>query len=493
MTPKTPKLTFLGAARTVTGSKYLLETSAGNLLVDCGFFQGSNHMRRQNRADWPMDPATLDAVVVTHAHLDHIGMLPRLTSSGFTGPIHATSATCDLAEPLLFDSAKLQEEDAAYELKKWRKSSRLEPPPEPLYTSREVERMLGQFVPHAYGELFEPLPGVRCRYRDAGHILGAAEVELWLPAPDGELKIVFSGDLGSRGRPIIRDPDYQEDADFVVMESTYGDRFHPPAFDLEAFLLKLLEQAAATNGHVLIPAFAVGRSQHLLYLFNELFEQHKVPSVPVYLDSPLAQKATEVFARHTECYDEAALALLRRHDLPFEFPGLHMVHSVEESRRLNDLTGPAVIIAGSGMCTGGRILHHLLHHLEHPADVVVFTGYQAEGTLGRRLIEGATEIKLYHQHVQVKAHLENIQTLSAHADKRGLLDWAGHLEGVRAFFVTHGETHAAASLALALEEEIGATAAVPDYLESVELSPAAALAFCKAHRPADLLAETSPA
>lgn len=483
------KLKFFGASRAVTGSKYLIDCPGARVLVDCGLFQGAWHLREQNRADWPVEPSTVDALIITHAHLDHSGMIPNFVKGGFKGPIFATAATADLLEPMLLDSAKLQEEDAEYELKKWRQGRRSTPAPEPLYTQDEVPAALALCNPKPYNQRFEVAQGVTCAFRDAGHILGAAELELELECEGRQLKLAFSGDLGSRDRPIIRDPEYISQADYIVMESTYGDRTHPAGVDFTTYFEQLLREAYAHGRHVLIPAFAVGRSQHLLYILNTLVEQGRIPRMPVYLDSPLAQKATAVFARHTDCYDKEALELILKRDMPLDFPGLRMIQSVEESKQLNDISGPAVIIAGSGMCTGGRIVHHLKHHLQHSKDIVVFVGYQAQGTLGRKLVEGATTVKIYGTEIPVKARIETVEALSAHADQPALLDWARHIQGVKGAFITHGEPAPAATLGSLLHRELGWPVAIPDYLDEVVLSPEAVVDYISRRSPEIILAE----
>ena len=417
------KLTFVGATRTVTGSQYLLETGHTRLLVDCGMYQGSDHTREQGRLDYPLNPADLTCVLLTHAHIDHSGNLPLLARHGFRGTIFATEPTVDLCNIMLTDSAHIQEEDARFDLKKWGRKGRVGPPPTPLYTVADAAAALRLFLPVKYDRFVEVAPGIRARWRDAGHILGAASIELRVEKDGREVGIVFSGDIGQPHRPLLRDPHPPDPADFVIMESTYGNRLHESrSFDVD-HLRELVLEAAGRRGHIIIPAFAVGRTQELLYELNGLIENRRIPRVPVYLDSPLAISATRITERHADCFDERTQAQIAAGDNPMNFPGLQMTRTVNESKEINTSDGPRIIISASGMCTAGRIRHHLRHHLPHPNDVVLFVGFQASGTLGRILQDGARSVKLFGEWVDVRARVQTMYGFSAHADANGLLQW----------------------------------------------------------------------
>lgn len=470
------KLTFLGAARTVTGSHYLLEANGRRLLIDCGMTQGPEHFRHQGRPDFLLDYRQADMVLLTHAHIDHSGNLPLISRLGFTGPVYATAATVDLCGVMLPDSAHIQEEDARHDLRKWRDGGRIGPPPAPLYSLEDVEQALKLFRGVAYDETVELAPGLRARWRDAGHILGAASIELWITEGDKQTKLVFSGDIGSPGRPLLRDPTAIEDADYVVMESTYGNRRHESAEIKSDRLQRLIEQTERNHGHIIIPAFAVGRVQELLYELNNLVEHRMVPRLPVYVDSPLAVSATEISRKHKECFDEETRALLAAGDDPMDFPGLKLTRETAESKAINYQRGPMIIIASSGMCTGGRIRHHLQNHLDHGNDTILFVGYQAAGTLGRYLQEGNHVVKVFGKKMAVRARVRSLRSFSAHADADGLLSWLKSVQGPRAVFVTHGEEDAALDFAALAHRELGAPTLVPEYGESIDLTEPADVA-----------------
>lgn len=463
------RLRFLGAARTVTGSHYLLELSQASLLVDCGMTQGMDAPRTHGTHRFDFEPSQLDIVLLTHAHIDHSGMLPRLWKLGFRGRIFATRATTDLCAVMLADSAKIQQEDAEFELRKWRKGQQATPPPAPLYTIEDAGAVMDCFVPVDYDAEVEVAPGVSVRWVDAGHILGAASIELWAADRGATRKLVFSGDIGNPNRPLLRDPTTIADADFVVMESTYGNRAHPPEERIQTKLADAINAAVREHGHILVPSFAVGRTQELLYRLDQMLSAGAIPHLPVYVDSPLASQATEVFEHHRECYDEEALALLAQGNDPISFPGLRFVESVQESMSLNQLRKPAIIISASGMCQAGRIRHHLHHHLEHGNDVILFVGWQAAGTLGRLLVDRVPRVKLFGRDHRVRARIVSIRGLSAHADQPGLLAWVRAIDGVRTVFVTHGEEQAALTFAQLLETDCGLRPIVPHHGEAVDL------------------------
>lgn len=452
------RVTFGGGAGEVTGSSHVIAGAGVAGLVDCGMFQGGSEAKDKNQGPFPARPRDIDFVILTHAHIDHCGRLPLLLRRGFAGPVYATPATCDLCRVMLLDSAHIQETDAEWSSRKARRAGR--EPVEPLYTTHDAEEALGRLHPVPYRREFAVGGGLRFRFDDAGHILGSAFIEVL--GDGGRPEVVFSGDVGNRGKPIIRDPEEASGAPLLVIEGTYGERAHEPAARVQELVVEVLARTHEAGGNVIIPAFAVGRTQELLYLLNDLREAEKIPDMPVYLDSPLAIAATEVFAKHPECYDVEALARRRAGDDPLGFPGLRLVHSAEESRRLNDASG-GVIVAASGMADAGRVRHHLKHNLWRRESSVLLVGFQAAGTLGRQLLEGADSVHVLGEEIAVRAKIYAIDALSAHADRDGLLAWVGAMTRPpdRAFIV-HAEPPAAESLAAALRERgIEAAAARP--------------------------------
>ena len=472
------RLQLLGAARQVTGSMYYLDTHAAKLLVDCGFYQGQGHPRQQNRRDLGFDFAELDWVLLTHAHLDHSGLLPRLATMGFRGQVCTTPGTTDLCELMLLDSAEIQTEDAEFDRKKWRKHGRHGPPPLPLYTVEDVHKCLQHFRPVGYNQTQELSPGLTVRFRDAGHILGAASVELWVTEQGQQRKLVFSGDLGSLGQPIVRDPQLPEPGDIVLIESTYGGRHHQPYPETVARFEEIVTRTIARGGQVIIPAFAVGRTQTVLYELANLLRAGRIPEIPVFVDSPMAIEATEIFRRHPECFDAEMNELIRRGNSPFNFPQLKICRRREASIAINDFPDPCVIISASGMCTGGRIRHHLRHHLERRNDTLLFVGYQAAGTLGRRILDGARYATIFPgEHHKVRCRVERLDGFSAHADHDELLAWVEPVAGnADAVLCTHGEEEAALALAQAIEQRIAVPVYVPEILDSFDLLEGCALA-----------------
>ncbi len=428
-----PRLRHFGAAGGVTGSCHLVEARGMRFLLDCGYFQGRDSVRK-NRAPFPFDPAQIDAVMLSHAHLDHCGRIPRLVKEGFRGPIHATRATKDLAEVVLLDAAKIAHDDFEH----WRRRSGRGPAPVPLFEEKDVERALGQFIDNRdYGPRGEVHPGIGLSFIDAGHILGSASILLEIDDGPGH-RWVFSGDIGNPGKPIVRDPTPPPAADLAICESTYGGRDHR---DMRASIAELGEVVLSTvraGGKVLIPSFALERTQELLFVLFDLWEKTKLAGAPIVVDSPLAIDATEIFLRHRHLYDEAAAERLTSDPNPFRFPALSFTRKPQDSKRLNTLDGPAVIIAGSGMCTGGRILHHLAHHLPDPRTAVVIVGYQADGGLGRRLVDGAKEVRIYGRRARVRASIDTIGGFSAHGDQDDLRAWV-HATAARRVSLVHGE------------------------------------------------------
>ncbi len=461
------RLTFLGGVKTVTGSSYLMDTQGGRVLVDCGMFQG--HMEERNWRTLSFDPTTIDAILLTHAHIDHSGFVPRLVKLGFSGRVIATAASLDLCQIMLLDSAHLQEMEAEHISKRNLRKGR--PPVEPLYTVADAAKAFPLFKPVGYRQEVEVVPGMKATFHDAGHILGSSIVQVRVEEDDGAVNLVFSGDLGRYHGLILRDPEPVEQADVVLIESTYGNRLHKGQTDSEEELIEIINRAYKEKGKVLIPSFAVGRTQELLYLLNKARNEGRIPHIPVFLDSPLAIAATEIFQRHHECFDEETLEIMKRDYDPFTFPGLKMVRATEESKVLNSID-QCVIIAGSGMCNGGRIKHHLKHGLWRHDTHVIFVGFQAQGTLGRRLVDGAKKVKIYGEEIEVGAQIHTLGGFSAHADQSELLRWLGGFKtppGVT--FVVHGEESASKAFAEKVEEVLGWRTHLPSIRESVDLAP----------------------
>ena len=447
------KLTFLGAAGEVTGSCFLVETPGARFLVDCGLFQGGHDAERRNRAAFAFDPRALDFVLLTHAHIDHSGLLPRLATEGFRGPVYATAATCDLLEVMFADSARIHEQEAERAREAKARAGQQDPP---LYTVRDAERSLRQLVPAAYDTDIAPRPGVRARFRDAGHILGSAIIELWAGEGATARKLVFSGDIGQRLRPLVRDPAAVREADVLLVESTYGNRLHRSWPDTLAELTHAVtDTLARKGGNVIVPAFAIGRTQDLLYLLADLYRQGKLPEMDIYVDSPLALKATEITLRHTALLDADAAKLIQWLKDQRGRPRIRFVQDIEESIALHRVKQGAVIISASGMCEAGRIKHHLRHNLGRPECTIIIPGFQAEGTLGRRLVDGAGEVRIFGIPVPVRADIYTIGGLSAHADQQGLLDWLAHFtRPPRATYVVHGEAAIAEIFASAVRSRL---------------------------------------
>jgi len=451
------KLTFLGAAGEVTGSCFLVETAATRFLVDCGMFQGGREADHKNREAFGFDVRSLDFVLLTHAHIDHSGLLPRLAALGFTGPVHTTRPTADLLGVMLPDSAYVQEKEAEWVTRHRRregKGRRAEPAP--LYTVAQAQACLKQVRGHDYGVEIRPHPSVRCIFRNAGHILGSAILELWLGGDRRARKLVFSGDLGQPGHPIVRDPEPIAEADVLLIESTYGDRLHrslPETLKELAFAIR--DTLERKRGNIIVPAFAVGRTQDLLFLLADLYRRGELPEMSVYVDSPMATAATEITLKHASLFDEDAARVmqwLRQSGGRFR---VNFVQDVEDSMALNDILSGAVIISASGMCEAGRIKHHLRHNLGRSECTVLITGFQAQGTLGRRLVDGARRVRIFGEEIPVRADLYTIGGLSAHADQSGLLAWLGHFHASpRQVYIVHGERTAAAAFAAAIRRDL---------------------------------------
>lgn len=461
------QIAFHGAAGEVTGSCHLVSANGHQVLLDCGLIQGRRQDEQRNREPFPFDPAQLGAVVLSHAHLDHSGRLPLLVSQGFRGPIYCHPATRDLCAIMLRDAAYLAEKDAQWQnRKRERKGLALV---EPLYTQRDAERAIEQFETLDYGARRQLLPGLELRFQDAGHILGSCLMELWLEEHGNARKLVFSGDLGQPGTPLLRDPVRIRDADLVLLESTYGDRRHRPWEQTRQELGKVLEASRNDGGNVLIPAFAVDRTQELLYLFARHFDEWGLGKHEIFLDSPLAIAATEVYLQHVYLFDREAAAAFRRHQEQSLLPNLHFSRTSEQSMALNKIRGGAIIIAASGMCSGGRILHHLKHNAWRRETQIVIVGFQAKGTIGRMLVDGAAHIRLWGETVRVGAQVHTIGGLSAHADQQALCDWYDGFAHRPPVALVHGETEAREVLAARLREEYLARVWTPGPGDRIDL------------------------
>ena len=485
------KLTFFGAAKAVTGSCHCLEVCGKRILIDCGLQQGRDE--RDNRM-LDFAPGSIDCVIATHAHIDHTGRIPLLVKQGFHGQIVATRLTGQLMSIMLRDSAHIQESDAQWQNQKGRRAGR--PPVEPLYTLADAERAMTLVSTYEYGQIVDLYPGVRLRFTDAGHLLGSACAELWLTEEGVTRKIVFSGDLGNVDQPIIRDPQTIDEADFVVMESTYGDRLHEPPESYTEALAQIIDETFDRGGNVIIPSFAVGRTQELLYFMREMKEQGLVKSHPdfqVCVDSPLANEATRIYSGDLHGYlDEEAIEALKGGAL-FQFPGLTLTETSEESKALNEDKSSKVIISASGMCDAGRIRHHLKHNLWRKECAIVFVGYQAEGSLGRALLEGSKSVKLFGEEIAVNARIVNFKGLSSHADRDHLLSWARHFAPKpRHIFVVHGEASVTEIFAQHLRDA-GISAHAAEYEEVYDLSADRMLSAGVPLPPKPVSASGSPA
>ena len=455
------KLHFLGAAREVTGSCFLVEALNVRFLVDCGMVQGGRTAAARNHEPFPFDPASIDFVLLTHAHIDHSGLLPKLTRAGFKGAIYATPATVDLLGVMLPDSAHIQESDAKRNAQRLRGKDALPP----LYTLQDASDCLQQVRGIEYDREFAPRVGVRARFRDAGHILGSAIIEVWVTEYGYPTKLVFSGDLGQPGRPILRDPTTIEDADILVIESTYGNRQHKDFSATEEEMIGIVEKTLfERGGNVIVPAFAVGRTQEILYHLHRLTCEGQLRQPKVFVDSPMATQATRITREHLELFDEQAKRLAGWHARGENLPYLSFTASAEESMALNRIRSGAIIISASGMCDAGRIRHHLRHNLPRRECSILFPGFQAQGTLGRRLIEGAERVRIFGEDIPVRAAIHSVDGLSAHADQKALLDWArGFIHPPAQTFVVHGELSAAQTFAELLQQQLGWQVTVPEY------------------------------
>jgi len=468
------KITFLGAAKTVTGSCFFIETEKTKFLVDCGLFQGHDNEDVFNAEEFPFNTADIDYIFLTHAHIDHSGRIPKIYNDGFKGKVYTTKATAELCAIMLPDSGHIQEFENEWKNKKRKRAGK--PPIEPIYTYQDALDCMELFRRVNYGEVLKINDEIKVRFNDAGHILGSAIIELWIMEKGKETKIVFSGDLGNRDMPILRDPSIIEDADYLVVESTYGNRLHKENGNRFEHFVDIINETIDKGGNVVIPSFAVGRTQEVIYELNKEKDAldkklKKLFNVPVFIDSPLAISATEVFRNNLNCYDKEAREYINNGDNPLDFPGLKFTRTADESRALNDLSDSSIIISASGMCEAGRIKHHLKHNLWRKESTVLFVGYQAQGTLGRRLVEGAKKVRIFGDNISVNARIEMIEGFSGHADKKGLLEW---IEGFKSkpskIFIVHGEEESMVDFAADIKDKFNIETIIPERGDSVVIN-----------------------
>ena len=463
-------LSFYGAAENVTGSCFLLQVDGIKILIDCGLYQ-ERDLRDRNWDEFPVPAKEIDAVLITHAHIDHCGRLPKLVKEGFSGKIYCTHATKEIAGIVLLDCGHLQEEDAEYKRKRHKKQGRVpDRPVEALYNVEDAENTLPHFSSVDYKQPIVIANNFEVTFHDAGHILGSSIIKIKVPIDGQSRTLLFTGDVGRAGRPILQDPSIFDEADYILLESTYGDRTHDTFEDTKEKLTEAINNAFDAGGNILVPSFAIERSQEIMYFLNELIMEDKIPPIMAFLDSPMAVRVTEVFRKHPELFDKETKALLKHGDSPFDTPCMQMVRTTRESKAINKIRGTVMIIAGSGMCTGGRIKHHLAAHISKPETTVLFVGYQAVGTLGRQIIEGATEVRILGQSYPVKAKIVKVLGFSAHADKDELFNWLGNFKNPpRHVFIVHGETNAAHSFAEYVKKEKGWNTTVPQYQQEIAI------------------------
>jgi metallo-beta-lactamase family protein len=470
------KITFWGAARTVTGSMHEVALLGRRYLLDCGQYQGRRQEARERNSHFPFAPGAIAAVVLSHAHIDHSGNLPVLVKRGFSGPIYASAATADLCNPMLADSAHLQEMDARFLNKRLERRRLLDRSAqngaiEPVFTAEDAERTIPLFRPAAMHTSTEIGPGLSYTALGAGHMLGSTCVLLRAAENGKNLRLAYSGDIGRPGLPIIRDPEPMPPADYLIMESTYGDRLHQQIESVRNKLAEIVNRTARRGGRIIVPAFAVGRTQQIVVLLHELMLAGAIPSIPIFVDSPLAVNVTEVFRRHTELFDAETRVFLDNGDDPFGFARLRYIRDVAESKALNDLHGPCLIISASGMCEAGRILHHLRNNIEDPRNTVLITGFQAEHTLGRKILEKRAEVPVFGEPMRLRAEVAKINELSGHADQRELLAWMKPMvETLRRVFLVHGEAAQQNALAKAIRDAYGLAVDIPERGQSFVLS-----------------------
>jgi metallo-beta-lactamase family protein len=464
------KLTFLGAAQNVTGSQYLVQSDNVSFLVDCGLYQERELLGR-NWKPFLFPPQEADAVLLTHAHLDHCGLLPRLVREGFNQAIYCTGATSEITRIMLLDSGKIQEEDADFKRRRHERENRKGPYPEiPLYTKGDAEAVYPLFSPVKYGQTIQIGDGVEATFYDAGHVLGSSMVRVRIRQNRGERIILFSGDIGGWNKPMLHDPTLFDEADYIIVESTYGDRLLESPEDAANQFAEAINTTVKRGGNVVIPSFALERSQELLYYLNKFRLEGRIPHLAVFVDSPMAVEVTGVFERHPELFDAEMKEFLHQQKSPFDFPGLKLTGTVDESKAINHMDDSAIIIAGSGMCTGGRIKHHLVNNISRGDSTILFVGYQAAGTLGRQIVDGAKRVRILGQYYPVRARIAQLNGFSAHADRDGLIRWLSSLrKPPRRVFVTHGELDSSQSLAGLIRSSYGWKTIVPSYQDQVFL------------------------
>ena len=464
------KLHFLGANRQVTGSRYCLETTNSRVLIDCGLFQERQYTGR-NWIESPLPPDSVDAMVVTHAHIDHCGLVPRFVKQGFNGPIYCTLPTSDLLDVMLNDAAHIQSEDAKYKARRHKKKgskSRFEP--QPLFDQNDVRETLQLVNGHHFNKVVKITDDISVEFHPAGHILGSAMLEFNVTEAGTSRRVVFSGDIGQWDKPLLRDPTMFEQADYIVMESTYGDRVHKENGDIGEQLEDVINRTLQRGGKVLIPTFAVERAQELLYFLSDLVNSKRIPNVPVFLDSPMAVDVTQIFKSHRDHFDDETWERIAAGDRPLQFSSLEFARSAEQSKAINEVSGPAIIMATSGMCTAGRIKHHLKKNIDDAKCTVLFVGYQAHGTLGRQIVDGSEEVRIHGRTRKVRAEVAQIFGFSGHADREGLLKWTRNFKSKpRRIFLTHGDEEAAESLAAQIRQELQWNVLIPHYESTTDL------------------------
>lgn len=464
------KLRFLGAAQNVTGSRHLLEVNGTRVLVDCGLYQ-ERHLRARNWQAFDVPADSIDAVLLTHAHLDHCGLLPKLVRERFKGKIYCTAATAEIAKIILLDSAKLQEEDAEYKRRRHEREGRKGPYPiVPLYTTADAEACFPLLAPVRYKQPVAIGDGLEATFCDAGHVLGSSIIKVQVRQDGQQRSVLFSGDIGRPDRPIVHDPAYVDQADYILVESTYGDRVHQDRADIEGAIAEVVNATKESGGNIIVPSFALERSQEVLYYVNELLLRNAIPHILVFLDSPMAMSITRVFQHHPELFDDEMAKYIAKHKSPFEFPGLKMTETTKESKAINQIRGTVMVIAGSGMCTGGRVKHHLVNNISRPECTIMFVGYQAVGTLGRRIVDGEKQVRILGQEYPVKARVVQINGFSAHADRDELLSWLAELKKPpERVFIVHGEPESAQHFADYIRQKTAWAVTVPAYQDEFVL------------------------
>jgi len=458
------KLTCLGAAQNVTGSQHLVEANGFKFLVDCGLYQ-ERQLKDRNWQPFSFDPESLDAVLLTHAHLDHCGLLPRLVNEGFHGKIYCTAATNEIAKIILMDSARIQEEDAEFKRKRHHREGRKGPHPEiPLYTVSDAQNCFSLFSNVIYKEPVQIDKDIKATFYDAGHVLGSAMIKVIISQNGEERSLLFSGDIGRCNKPILQDPTFFTEADYVMVESTYGNRTHDSQDTIVEDLAEVINSTVKARGNIVIPSFALERSQEILYYLNDLLLADRIPHLVAFVDSPMAINVTEVFGHHPELFDKEMMKLIRQGKSPFDWPGLNMVKTVDQSKAINYIKGSVMIIAGSGMCTGGRVKYHIVENISREESTLLFIGYQAAGTLGRQIVDGARKVRVLGQEYRVMARVVQIHGFSAHADRDELVNWLSSLQKPpKQLFIVHGEEESAQQFAVHLKEKTGWNISVPEY------------------------------